>query len=58
MLQIPNVSSTAQGQGQLSNKLKELLTSVPVFVHYNPKHPTIIAADASNAGIRALLQQT
>ena len=50
--QCSTASSTAQEQ------IKQLLTSPPVLVHYDPKCPTVIAADASNTGIRAVLQQT
>ena len=50
--QCSTVSYTAQEQ------IKELLTSPPVLAHYDPKCPTVVAADASNTGIRAVLLQT
>ena len=36
----------------------QLLTSLPVLAHYDPERPTVIAADASNTGIGAVLLQT
>jgi hypothetical protein len=38
-------------------KVKELLLSPPVLAHYNPQRPTVIAADASNNGIGAVMWQ-
>ena len=47
-----------QPQQSAFEQIKELLTSPPVLVHYDPKRPTVIAADASNTGIGAVLLQT
>ena len=37
--------------------IKDLLTSPPVLAHYDPQKTTIVAADASNNGIGAVLSQ-
>ena len=47
-----------QPQQSAFEQIKELLASPPVLAHYDPKRPTVIAADASNTGIRAVLLQT
>ena len=47
-----------QPQQSAFEQIKELLTSPPVLAHYEPKRPTVIAADASNTGIGAVLLQT
>ena len=38
-------------------QIKDLLTSPPVLAHYDPQKTTIVAADASNNGIGAVLSQ-
>lgn len=44
-------------QQEAFQRIKTFLTSSPVLAHYNLQHETIIAADASNAGIGAVLFQ-
>ena len=46
-----------QPQQSAFQQIKELLISPPVLAHYDPKRPTIIAADASSTGIGAVLLQ-
>ena len=46
-----------QPQQSVFEQIKELLISPPVLAHYDPKRPTVIAADASNTGIGAVLLQ-
>ncbi|GFN96962.1 Pol polyprotein [Plakobranchus ocellatus] len=36
-------------------KVRELLSSTPILAHYSPERETIIAADASNQGLGAVL---
>ena len=47
-----------QPQQSAFEQIKELLTSPPVLAHYDPKRPTVIAANASNTAIGAVLLQT
>ena len=47
----------SQDQQQAFQRIKEMLMSPQVLAHYDPKRPTVIAADASNAGIGAVLLQ-
>ena len=36
-------------------KSKELLLSMQVLVHFDPKHPLVLSCDASKYGIKAVL---
>ena len=46
-----------ESQRRSFQKVKDLLVSPQVLVPYDPNRPTIIAADASNTGIGAVLMQ-
>ena len=52
-----NVWVWDHSQQSAFEKVKEILTSTPTFAHYNPRKTTIIAPDASNHGIGAVLLQ-
>ena len=47
----------AEPQQKAFVQIKQALLSPTVLAHYNPNRPTIISADASNAGIGAVLFQ-
>ena len=47
----------SQHQELAFQRIKEMLVSPQVLAHYDPKKPTIIAADACNSGIGAVLLQ-
>ena len=46
-----------QPQDNAFYKVKEQLTTTPVLAHYSPHSETVIAADASNMGLGAVLLQ-
>ena len=52
-----NVWVWDHSQQSAFEKVKEMLTSTPILAHYDPRKTTIIAADASNHGIGAVLLQ-
>jgi hypothetical protein len=46
-----------ESQQRSFQNVKDLLTSTSILAHYDPKRPTIVAADASATGIGAVLIQ-
>ena len=48
----------SDAQDSAFQQVKQMLTAPPVLAHYSPERKTIIAADASNTGIGAVLSQT
>nr|KAG5700576.1 hypothetical protein BaRGS_015372 [Batillaria attramentaria] len=57
LLRADTVWSWESPQQQAFEKVKNLLSSHPVLAHYSPQRETIVAADASNNGLGAVLFQ-
>lgn len=55
LLKKDNVWSWGEAQQKSFEQIKQMLVSTEVLAHYDTELPTIIAADASNTGIGAIL---
>nr|XP_054749950.1 uncharacterized protein K02A2.6-like [Lytechinus pictus] len=57
LLKKDNIWCWTEVQQRSFKQIKEMLISTEVLAHYDPELPTVIAADASCAGIGAILYQ-